>query len=97
MQLAKFRLGDDYVRRMEKWLLQATQAHLEELYALLIAPIRHFLVAEHLVVVPHTFLHYLPFHALSDGKRYLIDDFSMSYAPSGSIFALCQKAGTSQR
>ena len=91
LQLAKFRLGDDYVRRMEKWLLQATQAHLEELYTLLIAPIRHFLVAEHLVMVPHTFLHYLPFHALSDGKRYLIDDFSMSYAPSGSIFALCQE------
>jgi CHAT domain-containing protein len=91
LQLAKFRLGEDYVRRMEKWLLQATQAHLEELYSLLIAPIRQFLVAEHLVMVPHTFLHYLPFHALSDGKRYLIDDFSMSYAPSGSIFALCQE------
>ena len=90
LQLAKFRLGEDYVHRMEKWLLNATQSHLEELYDLLIAPIRHYLVAEHLVVVPHTFLHYLPFHALSDGKRYLIDDFSISYAPSGSIFALCQ-------
>lgn len=95
LQLAKFRLGEDYVHRMEKWLLKATQAHLEELYALLIAPIRHHLTAEHLVMVPHTFLHYLPFHALSDGKRYLIDDFTMSYAPSGSIFALCQeKAAT---
>jgi CHAT domain-containing protein len=90
LQLAKFRLGEDYIRRMEKWLLKATQAHLEELYDLLIAPIRHYLLADHLVMVPHTFLHYLPFHALSDGKRYLIDDFSISYAPSGSIFALCQ-------
>jgi CHAT domain-containing protein len=90
LQLAKFRLGEDYVHRMEKLLLKATQAHLEELYDLLIAPIRHYLVADHLVMVPHSFLHYLPFHALSDGKRYLIDDFSISYAPSGSIFAMCQ-------
>ncbi|MGH9570796.1 MAG: CHAT domain-containing protein, partial [Candidatus Angelobacter sp.] len=91
LQLAKFRLGEVYIRPLENRLLQATQAHLEELYDLLIAPVRSQLQAEHLVIVPHTFLHYLPFHALSDGSRCLIDDFSISYAPSGSIFALCQK------
>ena len=91
LQLAKFRLGEDYIRSLEKPLLQAAQAHLEELYALLIAPLRAQLQAEHLVFVPHSFLHYLPFHALSDGTRYLIDDFTISYAPSGTIFALCQQ------
>jgi tetratricopeptide (TPR) repeat protein len=91
LQLAKFRLGVDYIRRLEKPLLQATQAHLEELYTLLIAPIRDQIAAEHLIIVPHAFLHYLPFHALSDGERYLIDDFSVSYAPSSSIFAVCQE------
>ncbi len=91
LQLAKFRLGADYIQRLEKPLLQATQAHLEELYALLIAPIRDQMTAEHLIIIPHTFLHYLPFHALSDGERYLIDDFSVSYAPSSSIFAVCQE------
>jgi CHAT domain-containing protein len=66
---------------------------------LLIAPVRHLLSAEHLIIVPHTFLHYLPFHALTDGKRHLIDDFSISYAPSGGIFAACQAkqhSGTSE-
>lgn len=91
LQLAKFRLGEEYIRALERPLLQATQAHLEELYTLLIAPLRAQLNAEHLVFVPHSFLHYLPFHALSDGTRYLIDDFTISYAPSGSIFALCQE------
>lgn len=90
LQLAKFRLGEEYIRPLESRLLHATQAHLRELYELLIAPIRSQLEAEHLIFVPHTFLHYLPFHALSDGKRHLIDDFSISYAPSGSIFAVCQ-------
>lgn len=91
LQLAKFRLGEDYIRALEKPLLQATLAHLEELYTLLIAPLRSHLQAEHLVIVPHSFLHYLPFHALTDGQRYLIDDFTISYAPSASIFALCQQ------
>jgi len=90
LQLAKFRLGEDYVRPLEKRLLQATQAHLQELYDLLIAPIQTQLEAEHLIIVPHTFLHYLPFHALFDGKRHLIDRFAISYAPSGSVFAACQ-------
>lgn len=90
LQLAKFRLGEDYVRPLEKRLLQATQAHLQELYDLLIAPIQAQLEAEHLIIVPHTFLHYLPFHALFDGKRHLIDRFAVSYAPSGSVFAACQ-------
>lgn len=91
LQLAKFRLGTDYIQTLEKALLEATQAHLEELYALLIGPIREQLTAGHLIIVPHAFLHYLPFHALSDGERYLIDDFSISYAPSSSIFAVCQE------
>ena len=91
LQLAKFRLGEDYTKPLEKRLLEATQAHLEELYSLLIAPVRQQLLAEHLIIVPHAFLHYLPFHALSDGQRYLIDDFSISYAPSSTVFAACQE------
>jgi CHAT domain-containing protein len=90
LQLAKFRLGLDYVRPFRQLLLEATQAHLRELSTLMITPIRRQLNASHLVIVPHGFLHYLPFHALADHDRHLIDDYSISYAPSGSVFALCQ-------
>jgi CHAT domain-containing protein len=31
-------------------------------------------------------LHYVPFHALFDGNGYLIDSFTVSYAPSASIY-----------
>lgn len=44
-----------------------------------------------LVIVPHGPLHHVPFHALFDGERYLIDDFEISYAPSGTVFAQCQQ------
>jgi CHAT domain-containing protein len=90
LQLSKFRFGDEHTLPLRDPIRKATQAHLEELYSLLILPFRDQLTTKHLVVVPHGFLHYLPFHALSDGKRHLIDDYSISYAPSGTVFAACQ-------
>ena len=90
-QISKFRLGAEYVRSFEKPLLHATQSHLRELYEELIAPLRDNLRASHLVIVPHGVLHYLPFHALLEGEKYLIDSFTISYAPSAAIFALCQQ------
>jgi CHAT domain-containing protein len=90
-QISKFRLGGDYTRQFEKALLEAARAHLRNLHAEIFAPIHSRLSAAHLVVVPHGVLHYLPFQALLDGDRYLIDDFSISYAPSAATFALCER------
>jgi CHAT domain-containing protein len=89
-QLSKFRLGYEYVGTLADQLRVATEAHLAELYALLAAPIRDRLRAPHLVVVPHDALHGVPFHALHDGARYLIDDFTVSQAPSASVYQLCR-------
>lgn len=69
---------------------EATRAHLETLYEELFRPLEVYLEKDHIVVVPHGFLHYIPFHALYDGENYLIDRFSISYAPSASVFHLCQ-------
>jgi CHAT domain-containing protein len=97
-QLSKFRLGDAYVSRFASNLQEATETHLRELYRCLIEPIRQKLQCGHLIIVPHGFLHYLPFHALLDGNRCLLEDFSISYAPSASVYALCwaQPAGRHQ-
>lgn len=89
-QLSKFRLGADYVGASAGRLRAATETHLLELHAALIAPVRDRLQAAHLIVVPHDILHYLPFHALFDGGRFLIDEFTVSYAPSSSVYALCR-------
>ena len=90
-QLSKFRMGTAYVARFEKPLLQATQGHLERLYADLIAPVLEHLSAKHLVFVPHGALHFLPFHALKTGSDYLCDLHTVSYAPSATVFVLCQE------
>ncbi len=68
---------------------------LTHFYDLLIQPIYNLIKdAEHLVIVPHIFWHYLPFHALQDSssKEYLIDKFSISYAPSSTVLTLCNRA-----
>jgi CHAT domain-containing protein/tetratricopeptide (TPR) repeat protein len=88
-QLSKFRLGPEYLKQFSPRLQAAVENHLRCLHEELIAPVRELLKASHLIVAPHSFLHHLPFHALLDGNRYLIDDFSISYAPSASVHALC--------
>ena len=91
LQLSKLRLDPDYVARFAKALLRATQNHLRELYTLLVEPVRNSIAGSHLVIAPHGILHSLPFQALFDGDQYLIDRFTVSYAPSASVYSLCQK------
>jgi tetratricopeptide (TPR) repeat protein len=92
-QLSKLRLGADHVGVFERSLLAAAKAHLREFYRRLIAPIARELKADHIIVAPHEFLHHLPFHALMDGDQYFGDRFSISYAPSASVYSLCAAKG----
>jgi CHAT domain-containing protein len=90
-QLSKLRSKQFGRREFEQPLMAATQSRLEELYQNVLAPVAGVLKGRHLVVVPHGVLHYLPFHALWDGRRHLIDRFTISYAPSASIYAICHQ------
>ena len=85
-QFSKFQLTEEYITRFQQSLLRSTQAHLRDLYQLLIQPVESFLNVRDLVIVPFGALHSLPFHALSDGQDYLIDRFRICYQPSASIF-----------
>jgi CHAT domain-containing protein len=88
-QLSKFRLGPAYIETFQQQLRDATNAHLREFYRQLIAPVAGDLEGAHLIVAPHEFLHYLPFHALLDGDTALGDRFTVSYTPSASVYYLC--------
>ncbi len=89
-QLSKFRLDPQFVATFHDRMREATDAHLQEFYNQLIAPIQKDLrAAAHLVIAPHDFLHYLPFHALWDGSQYLHCRYSISYTPSASVYYLC--------
>ena len=81
----------DYAAVFREPMLRATKTHLQELYEVLVEPIRRHMRGRHVVFVPHENLHHVPLHALFDGSRYLIDAFTVSYAPSASIYALCRQ------
>jgi CHAT domain-containing protein len=67
--------------------LEANARHLlGQLYGLLVAPLEADLVSySDLIIVPHSSLHYLPFHALHDGAGYLLERFTISYLPGASL------------
>jgi CHAT domain-containing protein len=43
-----------------------------------------------LAIVPHGLLHQIPFHALFDGRRYLLERFEIVRASSAAVLARCQ-------
>jgi len=53
--------------------------------------------ARHLVFVPHGPLHFLPFHALENAGEFLGDSYTVSYAPSATVFALCQRRNAAKK
>ena len=55
------------------------------LYETLITPIHSYLNTPHLIIVPHQVLNYVPFAALTDGERYLMDDFAITYLPNAGM------------
>lgn len=66
---------------------------LHGLYQRLVQPVADRLMGyERVIVVPYGVTHSVPFHALYDGERYLIERYAMSYCPSSRLLDLCQQA-----
>ena len=101
MQWERFRVGPEFVEQHMVLLERSAREILSHLYVVLVAPVEEIFegvgtqtpagAPEKLVVVPHGLLHQVPFHALFDGERYLLERFEISYAPSARIYSLCQQ------
>lgn len=79
----QFHAGGRGVRPLD---ISCEAATAEELYERLFAPVRAHIRNPRLIIVPHGALHYLSFAAFRDPgtARYLIDDYTITYAPSAS-------------
>jgi tetratricopeptide (TPR) repeat protein len=96
IQWDRFRVGPEFVRQHMALLERSTRQVLTQLYTVLVAPLEPLLeevggASEKMVVVPHGLLHQVPFHALFDGERYLLERLEISYAPSARVYSLCQQ------
>ncbi|MHC4413816.1 MAG: CHAT domain-containing protein [Planctomycetota bacterium] len=74
-------------------LLADVRADLRALDGMLLEPLRRFIPpGDRLLIVPHGALHLVPFHALWDGSRHLIERHEVHYAPSASLYLhLCER------
>jgi CHAT domain-containing protein/tetratricopeptide (TPR) repeat protein len=67
-------------------LVANAQSILHQLYGALLGSLTAELSKhQKLVIVPHGPLHYLPFHALYDGRQYLLERYQVSYLPGISF------------
>ncbi len=79
-------------------LLPQIDLHLQKLYQALIAPLARQIAGHpRLVIAPHGPLHGLPFHALRDGRRYLIETYEIQYLPGAALLPLCRERSAARR
>jgi CHAT domain-containing protein len=61
------------------------------LYQLVFTPIQNMVKGKHVTIVPHGSLHYAPFGALWDGKKYLVQKYQIRILPSASVIEFLKK------
>jgi tetratricopeptide (TPR) repeat protein len=92
MSLLWLNLGSVRGSSADQTLALAANARrvLGRLYDALIAPVEDLIARfPKLIVVPHGPLHYLPFHALHDGRSFLVEQHEISYLPGYSLLSYC--------
>ena len=78
-------------RYIESNSSEETSEGLRELYRILIAPVETKLSSlRNIIIIPNQSLHFLPYQALINEKgEYLVQNFNLAYAPSASVFIIC--------
>ena len=69
------------LRGFARQLKDRTDNQLARLYSLLLRPLSDHLNTRELIVVPAGNLNLVPFHALHDGDKYIVESREVSYAP----------------
>lgn len=86
------RRGEDWVAAQGRSLVEVGERYLRELHERLIAPLE--LAGVHQVVVaPYGPLHEVPFHALYDGRSYLLERYEIMVTPSATVWGQARRAG----
>lgn len=88
-QINALRYGAGRVEAHVAQLQRRAQHYLGVLYGMLLQPLQADLGERRLVVSPYRMLHYVPFHALYDGERYIIEQREVSYTPSANVLHHC--------
>lgn len=95
-QLDALRFGGHALQRHGVQLLTRARRHLQALHDQVWAPLQPLLGGRtQVVLVPHHELHYVPFAALHDGARWLVQTHRLGLAPSASVWLAHRRAAAS--
>ncbi|MGI8787583.1 MAG: CHAT domain-containing protein [Pyrinomonadaceae bacterium] len=85
-QFGALRYGAENLGGFINELKTRADFYLRKLYEKLVAPLEKYIEDRALTIVPVGATHYVPFHALFDGARYLIETRETIYAPSATVW-----------
>lgn len=80
------RYGGERLARFADQMKARADRSLMQLYDLLVRPLASLFTGKKLVFVPAGVVHYVPFNALHDGRRYLIENYETVSAPSAAVW-----------
>ena len=95
-QFGTFRFAGDALDAFAEQLKDRANAYLEQLYRKLFDPIAHIVGERDLIIVAAGAINYVPFNALFDGTRYLIESRQIVNAPSATVW-LSLNAGRTKK
>ena len=91
-QLQAPRHGGELAQRHGALLRERARRRLQDLHAAVWAPLQPLLGGRRrCVLLPHRELHYVPFAALHDGQRWLVQDHELAWAPSAAVWLALQQ------
>lgn len=88
-QFETMRYGKANLESFLSELKKRTDIYLQKLYDKIFRPLENLVKQRNLVFVPFGKLHYLPFAALHNGVKYLIEEREISFSPSATVLQNC--------
>lgn len=85
-QFGTLRYGAKIPEKFIAELKKRADLYLQKLYEKLLRPLENHFAGRRLVIVPAGALFYVPFHALHDGEKYLIENREVVYSPSAAVW-----------
>ena len=68
------------------------------LYNILMEPVREMITKKRLCIIPHGWIHYIPFQALKgNNDRFVVEDYAITYSPSATIMKISLEKGRDKK
>lgn len=79
----------DLIKSFRDAIASSSEAEVKEsgnkLYTILFEPVINEITQKRIYIVPHSWLHYIPFQALYHDDRFIVSEYAVTYSPSATV------------